>query len=269
VGGAIWGGLKGAKYCAPAGWVGIAGCGSAGIVIGGTIGQLGGQQIAKCHRECWTDFKHDLAWCQTSRKWSGAGTIEFGSAHSDTEHHQRMGMNGPFAITLEVLQDGTIRGEGTATLTLALELFVEGSLQCTANGQGTVPLNVSGVATDGQLKLMFGSNPEGYHTTASCSGEPRAAEALRSRGYVELLFDIFFDQMQPLEVGAADEAEGQLVEDISEQARQAGAEAPGRWRRIWSLRLKALPPEEKGSRPVSGDTGHSAPELSGPLLSDQ
>jgi hypothetical protein len=205
--------------------------------------------------------KRDPAHPPCQNKWSGEGTIEFGFAHSDTGDSQHMRMNGPFAITLEVQQDGTIQGEGTATLTLALEYFVKDSGQCTANGQGTVPLSVSGMATDGKLKLMFGSSSEGYHITASCSGEQApVAEAFRSREYIERLFDIFFDQMQPLEVGAEDGAEGRLVEDISEQARQAEAEAPGMWERILSIRLEALPPGEVRSHPTGGGPGQSLSE---------
>jgi hypothetical protein len=189
------------------------------------------------------------------RTWRGEGTIQFDIVHykspyhgliaveEDLEFYHQIRMDGPFDITFGV-KDDMIQGEGFATLTLAEELHVSEASpgQCTVNGRDTVPLSVSGMYENGKLKLMFASSPKEYHRTASCSGELAPAVAwFHSNKFVEVVFGVFFNQNNPLVIDAEDGAEGRLVEDFSEQARQDGVEPPGMWTRSFSIRLKSLP----------------------------
>jgi hypothetical protein len=210
----------------------------------------------------------DCKKCKACHRWRGEGTIQFDFVEkNETQYHYQMRMDGPFAITFGV-KDGTIQGEGTATLTLAAELLMGGESpgQCTMNGRDTVPMSVSGMYEDGRLKLMFDSSLEEYHITTSCSGKlSPAVEWFRSRMFVEALYNVFFDQGHPLVVVMEDGAEGRLVEDFSEPAE---GEPPGMWSRIWSIRIKALQPEGEGDPAVSKGPSQSSTGFSGPVLPD-
>jgi hypothetical protein len=184
------------------------------------------------------------------RRWRGEGTFQFDFVVYETQDHgsilveedigvyHRTRIDGPFAITFGV-KDGMIQGEGAATSTLAAEWVKRGDSpwQCTSNGRNTVPLSVSGRYEDGKLKLIFNSSLEEYPTTTSCSSLPFGSLPISlSKVDAAILSDFFSNQNHPLVVVMEDGAEGQLVDDFSEETEQFGVR-----QRTFSIRLKSLP----------------------------
>jgi hypothetical protein len=231
----------------------------------------------KCAREsgCWPHRK------STKSAWRGEGTIQMehnGDNISPGMPVWREAGSGTFTITFketkaltaeeesQLPQQETITGEGTATMTGTGEFKVidpfrpsERWVHCTDRWQATVPLSVGGTKEANTLTLDVPPASEwtSQNTLSwSCTG-PWASLYSGSPGGFTRLWGV----IPSLEVSAEDGATGEGVDESSVP--------PGTKSKVlWSIRLKALPPEEGGRLPVSRATGHSTPELPDPLLAE-
>jgi hypothetical protein len=133
------------------------------------------------------------------------------------------------------------------------------SVHCTRRWQTSVPVVVRGGKKGNTLMLGFSAerdNEAAGTISQSCTGP--AAEFFGGSGSKRIAR--FRVRVPTLTVTAEDGATAQLVEESSEFGIKSKILA--------SIRIKALQPEERESRPVSGGTGQSLSDIPGPLLPD-
>jgi len=209
-------------------------------------------------------------------KWSGEGTVQaeyydagpVGRPYEGATYTARGTNNGVFTFTFTV-QDGCCRivGEGAATVTSTKEFAATsapsrppGDIHCTGTLQTTGPFMVEGNREHGTLRLTYrplDGSDRPIPFPWSCTG-PGA----RFGGPKLSVRHPFIEMMPPrFKVSAEDGATGVVENPL---ARPIGAKGKA----LWSMRIKALPPEGGGSRPVSGGTGQSLSEFPGPSLPD-
>jgi hypothetical protein len=135
------------------------------------------------------------------------------------------------------------------------------SLHCTGHWQVTVPLIVGGWKEGSMLKLTIEyRQPTEDPARWSCTGRNAefASQHLQFPGEI-FLESLPFDE--EIEVAAEDGATGHLEFESSDPPEI-------KKREVWSIRIKALPPEGGGSPAASGGPGQSSPGFPGPSLPD-
>lgn len=137
-------------------------------------------------------------------------------------------LSGTVSVSVEVTAAGTVEGSGTLTLTATLTASSP-DIQCAGSGSGSVPVQVSGEAVGGRLRLFL--VPTGaVEAPMTCRAAPGSLPGDALSAPVPLTVP---GNTAPIELNAVDGAQGRLAEPIPAFAERGTGTV------TWELRLTA------------------------------
>lgn len=146
-----------------------------------------------------------------------------------------------FSITFETPPSGSgpVQGSGTAAVTVSYDFDAEGA-QCRGAATGTVPIQVSGEAAGGTLKLRLTPGGEIPASFTCTFGQPNVPGASPIAPVTTQTTVTLPGTTGTIDLPAQDGAQGRLTEDVVPPAA-AGAGGQFRYTVTWELRISRQP----------------------------